>query len=330
MAKDNLFLGFARGKIGDVVFSRVNGQQVSRARNRSPKNPQSLPQMLQRVIVSTVGKMYSFTQELSDHSFEGFDGASLNQQQFMKENIAAMRDALANIIAYPTWDEIETADGSHQCYSVADSYFPVLNTFIISEGTLPTINLYYDETATLQDTVLRQIPLSGVSTVPQSPLTYQQVCDALGIDKGDQLTFIWFNAPNGALDYQLKEMSVARVIMEPASGNMTEPFYVAGTGAVNDPNERNTGNVTFSVTLPQDSSRCVLNFFLDIATGYSNKACAVIRSKWSNGKWLRSTQKICRVKAGEDWMGEPSLAEAILSLIPSTSGSELYLNQATI
>jgi hypothetical protein len=52
MAKDNLFLGTARGSVGDIVFSRLDGQQVARVRNRAPRNPQSPAQMVQRIIMS--------------------------------------------------------------------------------------------------------------------------------------------------------------------------------------------------------------------------------------------------------------------------------------
>ena len=47
MSKGNLFLGFGRGKVGVVVFSRLNGEQVTRARNRSPRKPKYPLQLLQ-------------------------------------------------------------------------------------------------------------------------------------------------------------------------------------------------------------------------------------------------------------------------------------------
>ena len=34
MSKGNLFLGFGRGKVGDVVFSRLNGEQVDFCRRQ--------------------------------------------------------------------------------------------------------------------------------------------------------------------------------------------------------------------------------------------------------------------------------------------------------
>ena len=41
------------------VFSRLNGQQVSRVRNRNPKNPRTNAQLYQRAIMATVMQAYS-------------------------------------------------------------------------------------------------------------------------------------------------------------------------------------------------------------------------------------------------------------------------------
>ena len=72
MAKGNLFQGMGRGKVGDVVFSRLNGEQISRVRNRHPKNPRSNSQLFQRAIMATVMQAYSAGKAIFDHSFEGY------------------------------------------------------------------------------------------------------------------------------------------------------------------------------------------------------------------------------------------------------------------
>lgn len=48
MSKGNVVLGFGRGSIGDMVLTRLKGQQVAKARNRHPNNPRTAPQMTQR------------------------------------------------------------------------------------------------------------------------------------------------------------------------------------------------------------------------------------------------------------------------------------------
>lgn len=96
MAKDNLFLGFGRGKIGDVVFYRRNGQQISRARNRSPRNPNTFRQQLQRAVSANVQRLYSAGMEVFNHSFEGRTVGEGNQQEFVRQNMKLLRSLLVS------------------------------------------------------------------------------------------------------------------------------------------------------------------------------------------------------------------------------------------
>lgn len=96
MAKDNLFLGFGRGKIGDVVFYRRNGQQISRARNRSPRNPNTFRQQLQRAVSANVQRLYSAGMEVFNHSFEGRTVGEGNQQEFVHQNMKLLRNLLVS------------------------------------------------------------------------------------------------------------------------------------------------------------------------------------------------------------------------------------------
>lgn len=96
MAKDNLFLGFGRGKVGDVVFYRSNGTQITRARNRNPRNPNSVPQRVVRAVNASVSRLYSIGQEIFNHSFEGASTPADNQRRFNSLNINLLRDLIAD------------------------------------------------------------------------------------------------------------------------------------------------------------------------------------------------------------------------------------------
>lgn len=91
MAKDNLFLGFGRGKIGDVVFYRRDGQQISRARNRAPRNPNTFKQQLQRAVSANVQRIYSAGMQVFNHSFEGLKVGEGNQREFVRLNMNKLR-----------------------------------------------------------------------------------------------------------------------------------------------------------------------------------------------------------------------------------------------
>ena len=105
MARHNLFLGKARGKIGDVVLSQLDGKQVARARNRSPKNPKTNKQRYQRAIMASVMQMYSAGKMIFDHSFEGKTVKFGAMRRFMSVNAKKLRAAILSDIA----DNVSTA-----------------------------------------------------------------------------------------------------------------------------------------------------------------------------------------------------------------------------
>lgn len=90
MAKNNLFLGMAKGSVGDVVFYRRNGAQVSRARNRSPHNPRTPGQATQRAFFAPVGRFYAPLAQVLETSYEGLSRSD-SYSRFLSDNIKAAR-----------------------------------------------------------------------------------------------------------------------------------------------------------------------------------------------------------------------------------------------
>lgn len=86
-----MLLGFARNKLGDLVFSRTDGQQVIRARNRAPKNPNSDKQLVQRAIMANVMQLYSAGQAIFNHAFQGKAEGAHNQREFIRINTNKLR-----------------------------------------------------------------------------------------------------------------------------------------------------------------------------------------------------------------------------------------------
>lgn len=130
MAKGNLFQGMGRGKVGDVVFSRLNGEQISRVRNRHPKNPRSNSQLYQRAIMATVMQAYSAGKAIFDHSFEGYAVGAQNQRRFLSLNAKMLRQLLATDINTPLRGDAQKARVVAPGVSV-----PVPDPFIISRGS---------------------------------------------------------------------------------------------------------------------------------------------------------------------------------------------------
>lgn len=129
MAKGNLFLGMGRGSVGDVTFYRADGQQLSRARNRNPRNPKSNAQLIQRAISATIVQAYKAGSIIFDHSFEGKSVPAGSQRAFLSTNMRKLREQILSQI------EMTPSDASASVVSPR-SVYPVPNAFRISEGSL--------------------------------------------------------------------------------------------------------------------------------------------------------------------------------------------------
>lgn len=333
MAKDNLFLGFGRGKLGDLVMYRQNGTQVTRARNRSPKNPQTALQLLQRVLMKTSSVAYSLMQDIVNHSFQGRSEGTECQSRFTALNIAEMRRRLADIINSGDPEEIYTSSEAN--YAAKSASLAEMNPYVVSEGSLPTMDIGFFEQFYLAFT-------SAQTGATAQTLTYQQVVDGLGLSRGDQLTFLQLSCDDrDAEEADLGHFNgfrYARIILEPNDGDMTSVFFGDG-GAINKPNVRNEGSilVTFgpsSETLPQR-----IRFYLDgidYEAGKINSAAAatVIASRLSGNIWQRSSQSLLLRPSALDVTGHLSfdhnvdLLGAAVASYMTVQNSSLYLNQS--
>lgn len=180
MAKGNLFLGMGRGSIGDVTFYRADGQQLSRVRNRRPKNPKTEAQLYQRAIMATVVKAYQAGKEIFDHSFEGFSVGAQCQRQFMSLNAKMLRQLVATDINTPL------ATNSQRARVVAPGVsVPVADPFIISRGSYQQNAFTYDGQ-------------TGGFYLPE-PLNNETVAayvSRVGLIAGDIYTFVAFAMKN--------------------------------------------------------------------------------------------------------------------------------------
>ena len=120
--KGNMFLGYARGSVGDVVFSRVNGQQTGRARNRRPNNPRSEKQMMQRALFSNAVKFHTKgVQRLFKFAFEDKSANESDYNAFMKHNMnngVRISKQASQSILYPALGNWQMACGSLRPTSV--------------------------------------------------------------------------------------------------------------------------------------------------------------------------------------------------------------------
>ena len=180
MAKGNLLLGMGRGKLGDVVLYRQNGQQMSRPRVRVVKNPRTSGQQIQRMVQATIAYAYAGLKTIVDHSFEGVQYGGKSMNYFMKRNMDALR---AQVVAANSGAEISAR------FAAPNVRVLYPNEYIVSNGSLAPF-------ATPSGNVIDAVsgnPGLRFSYVVAAASTFRQFMATLGASAGEQLTFLFFN-----------------------------------------------------------------------------------------------------------------------------------------
>lgn len=256
-----MLLGHARGKVGDLVFSRSNGQQVVRARAAVVKNPQTEAQMIQRIFLNTISQAYSNMVAIVDHSYEGVQKGQKTMEMFLSRNLKNLRTKVQEAVSKGSlYSEV------FEFSPIASNFFAV-NDYEIAKGTLPEIQV-----SSASDDAKMSI------VAPEN--TYKSILEHYGLNRGDQLTFVAVvSNGNGRRIFKY-----ARVILDPVNADGTEAdltttFIV--DGAINLPNGRNEGEFT---AIEHTDGKILFSF-----TPYYQHAAAVIVSRRaSNGEWMRS------------------------------------------
>lgn len=304
-----MLLGHARGKVGDLVFARVNGQQVTRARAAVVKNPQTEQQIIQRILLNTVIQAYSRMAEICDHSFEGIAVGQKSMNKFMKENLNVQRKKVSEYAA-----DMGSFDGLYAFCPKGLNYFTP-NEWVLSTGQLPEITL-----SKVAASTGAEIVITSAEAIP----TYGEIIASLGLQRGDQLTFIGQELyTDGRAAFKF-----ARVILDPREQDGTQaaietPFLA--DGSVNKPSPRNEGaDIVFS------SAANKLIFDLGASSMFG--AAVIVSRQKNDGSWLRSNAAM-QLDAALPYAltGAMDMQEAIDY---SYSGSldlesERYLNNAT-
>lgn len=279
MSKGNMLLGHARGKVGSLVFSRSNGQQVVRARAEVVKNPQTTAQMIQRIIMNTVSQAYSKLSVICDHSFEGIAKGQDSMSYFTRVNLNALRTQLA------AEGDLDSAVPE---FAPLGSGLLAVNPYIISKGQLPEI-----------------APTNVVGTGADLNIgmnTYAGILEALGLVRGDQITFIIVCGESAAS----MAMKYSRVILDPKESDGTDAplstqFFV--DNAINKPNPKNE-NYGINYTLAGTT--------LTFATTETVLEAAVIASrKGDDGNWLRSKSVLVSASEGGYGMSMKKCLDAL-------------------
>lgn len=112
-----MMLGYSRGSVGDVTFSRLKGQQIAKARNRNPNNPKTTTQMMQRSLFVSATKFYQQARaKFFKFAFEDKKYHESDFNAFMRHNVK---------------------NGTNMTQEAVKAYnYPALGLWALSKGSL--------------------------------------------------------------------------------------------------------------------------------------------------------------------------------------------------
>lgn len=306
MAKGNLFLGQAKGKVGSIVFARAFGQQITRTKPTSVANPKTIGQNTQRAILATIAKSAATMTSLVDHSFANVKYGAESVRYFRKVNMGILRNLYLN-----------TQNGANLC-TKGGNFVP--NPLKVSEGNLPSFiaSVDGDDIGFLQDDAY-SLPTSGDITVE----TFLRAFPSL--QGGDQITLVRIDKVNDGklIDGDaLFAMSLNRIVFSPTAFDNPDAIIISEQDGVIDANFLDLTKTT--------DSECVS---LNPATGgigfTSVNKCyyaALILSRKVNNTWQRSTQYLEQMNYDDHTDNDAAIASYGASA--SISEATEYLNQA--
>lgn len=170
MAKGSLLMGTLTGKLGESVFSRRNGEQVSRAYIRHPKNPNTVRQSRQRTQIANIVNFYRSAKTLLDHSMTGRKPQRSSYNEFVSANLNKVKVFLPK--------------------SVADKQGCIVAPYQVSRGSLPAIEISGAGDNVVTNIAVGSLTIGATTTIGQ--LTEALLANNATIQSGDQLSYVSF------------------------------------------------------------------------------------------------------------------------------------------
>ncbi len=273
--------------------------------DRHVKNPKTTAQTLQRVLVKVVAFAYAMLKSICSHSFEGVSNGFQCMNMFKKVNLKDLREHAATLQ--------NSGQNLRQFYQFMPLQSNKWTPFaaIVSQGHLPEVKVGIDAEG------------GHVAYVNSPGNTYADIISAWGLQRGDQLSFVTVQKPEGKY-----EVNLARIILNPRNAD--------GSGA-----PMTTEIVNSAGEFPCSNWKNQLNFSrFEFDTDHFNfvlgrggivvAAGIIVSRKDKSGDWFRSN---CKLVLNEAGLGSDlcSLYEAVEKSYTTAEidlESEYYLNNA--
>lgn len=297
-----------KGKVGPVSYRNTADGNVVYQRAANVKNPRSYMQQQQRMIFATASAAYSTMKDICDHSYEGIATGAKTQAEFMKTNLDLLR---SNLIANNSGN-----------FNLRGNRTMVGNPLVISRGSLSPIPLEAGDLHVQNELQFAYIPKIKM---PKTEFTVNDLISALpGLKAGDQLTFCWLVAEEGAKEYEygsvIQKMSTfdfARLVL-PIDG--TSILWEDNNGKGYFRGADGSQGLDKLNSFVMESGSLAFTFPALAYPEAEILGAAVIVSRKEGSAWQRSTTTLTLYNAALD--------DANIILGSYDPSSDLYLNHA--
>lgn len=285
MASSKSFFGKRRGSTKNFTFTVFNGKQVTKEKAEQVKNPRTLAQMRNRMVLTTSSAAYAAMKEIVDHSFQGYTYGLQNMSRFQSVNNKLLRENIAAVtpqFAYCEYGKAKLLPGA----------------YIISQGSLNPIPTTKVKVNGDDD----GHAIFGLSiTDSDSSVTSNAVLQALGLAV-DELATVCTIVPVSP-DGTMFEFAFLRLKVFEASDTAITTSNIAEFISLESDHEISVSAVA--------SGEISISLSVNGASRVGVVAVGVIHSALVNGSWKRS-DAVMTVNLNSYELG-PTPAEAIAS-----------------
>lgn len=202
MAKSKSFFGLRRGSTKSHTFSVLDGQQITKERVTSVKNPKTAGQSAQRMKLAPAQQFYGALNDVLDHSFQGVQYGEKSRQKFMS---MALKQ-----------------NGGP--YVVKDYNQLVPGSYTVSTGNLPPVLLSeYTDNDSVKTSLQTNFNKQDYDEASRAEFVQSIIENNLGFELSDKISFL-FIIHNSTTDtyhpYKLQ------IILEPTLTNASDNFDV--------------------------------------------------------------------------------------------------------
>ena len=177
MARSKSFFGKRRGRVGDLIFSVLNGNQITKQAPAAVANPKSNAQTVQRMKLTPSQKFYDAFEQLLNHSWQNVKYGSKSRNNFM--SLAMKRNG-----------------GPYIARGVSTL---IPGTYNISSGSLGAVSTNYVEEENMYETSLRYTGGQGANETHDS-VVRNLLANNTWLESGDKVTFLFVYKDNDGAD----------------------------------------------------------------------------------------------------------------------------------